>query len=65
VIAFFRRVSFMIVAAGPPLLAILFGLGRLEWLEFQLNLFLNVMTPLIMVISFSDSMQLTFALGTG
>jgi uncharacterized protein len=60
-IAFFRRVSFMIVAAAPPLLAILFGLGTLGWLNFQLNLFLNVMTPLIMVISFSDSMQLTFA----
>jgi hypothetical protein len=60
-IVFFRRVSFMIVAAGPPLLAILFGLGTLGWLDFQLNLFLNVMTPLIMVISFSDSMQLTFA----
>ena len=60
-IAFFRRVSFMIVAAAPPLLAILLGLGTLGWLDFQLNLFLNVMTPLIMVISFSDSMQLTFA----
>ena len=60
-IAFFRRVSFMIVAAGPPLLTILLGLGALGWLDFQLNLFLNVITPLIMVISFSDSMQLTFA----
>ncbi|HMM87640.1 efflux RND transporter permease subunit [Bradyrhizobium sp.] len=59
--AFFRRVSFMIVAAAPPLLAILLGLGTLGWLGFELNLFLNVMTPLIMVISFSDSMQLTFA----
>lgn len=59
--AFFRRISFMIVAAGPPLLAILFSLGVLGWLNFQLNMFLNVMTPLIMVISFSDSMQLTFA----
>ena len=28
---------------------------------FSLNMFLNVMTPLIMVISFSNSMQLTFA----
>src|SRR5207302_6015614 len=27
----------------------------------RLNMFLNVMTPLIMVISFSDTMQLTFA----
>ena len=60
-IVFFRRVSFMIVAAGPPLTAIVLTLGALGWLDFRLNMFLNVMTPLIMVISFSDSMQLTFA----
>ncbi|WP_374547605.1 RND family transporter, partial [Rhodoblastus sp.] len=60
-ILFFRRVSFMIIAAAPPLLAILLSLGALGWLGFRLNMFLNVMTPLIMVISFSDSMQLTFA----
>src|SRR5580700_2204474 len=60
-IVFFRRVSFMVIAAGPPLTAILLSLGALGWLDFRLNIFLNVMTPLIMVISFSDSMQLTFA----
>jgi predicted RND superfamily exporter protein len=60
-IFFFRRVSFMVMAAAPPLLAILLSLGFLGWLDFRLNMFLNVMTPLIMVISFSDSMQLTFA----
>ncbi len=60
-ILFFRKVSFMIVAAFPPLLAILLALGVLGWAGFSLNMFLNVMTPLIMVISFSDSMQLTFA----
>jgi predicted RND superfamily exporter protein len=60
-IVFFRKVSFMIVAAFPPLLAILLALGVLGWAGFSLNMFLNVMTPLIMVISFSDSMQLTFA----
>ena len=60
-ILFFRRVSFMIIAAAPPLIAILIALGSLGWLGFRLNMFLNVMTPLIMVISFSDSMQLTFA----
>jgi predicted RND superfamily exporter protein len=58
---FFRRVSFMVIAAAPPLVAILLSLGALGWLDFRLNMFLNVMTPLIMVISFSDSMQLTFA----
>jgi len=51
----------MIIAAAPPLLAILLALGTLGWLDFRLNIFLNVMTPLIMVISFSDSMQLTYA----
>lgn len=60
-ILFFRRVSFMIIAAAPPLIAIMVSLGMLGWLNFRLNMFLNVMTPLIMVISFSDSMQLTFA----
>src|SRR3977135_3227459 len=60
-IVFFRRLSFMIIAAGPPLIAIVIALGALGWLDFRLNMFLNVMTPLIMVISFSDSMQLTFA----
>ena len=37
------------------------ALGAIGWLGLKLNMFLNVMTPLIMVISFSDSMQLTFA----
>ena len=60
-IIFFRRISFMVVAAFPPLLAILLSIGTLGWLGFSLNMFLNVMTPLIMVISFADSMQLTFA----
>jgi predicted RND superfamily exporter protein len=60
-ILFFRRISFMIIAAAPPLVAILLSLGFLGWLDFRLNMFLNVMTPLIMVISFADSMQLTFA----
>ncbi len=60
-IVFFRRISFMFIAAGPPLLAILLAIGTLGWLGFSLNMFLNVMTPLIMVISFADSMQLTFA----
>ena len=60
-IIFFRKISFMMVAAFPPIIAILLALGGLGWADFNLNMFLNVMTPLIMVISFSDSMQLTFA----
>src|SRR5471032_915968 len=60
-IIFFRKISFMVVAAFPPMIAILLALGGLGWANFNLNMFLNVITPLIMVISFSDSMQLTFA----
>jgi thioredoxin 2 len=41
----------MIIAAGAPLTAIVLTLGALGWLDFRLNMFLNVMTPLIMVIS--------------
>src|SRR3979409_708855 len=54
-ILFFRKVSFMIVAAFPPLLAILLALGILGWAGFSLHMFLNVMTPLIMVIRFVAS----------
>jgi uncharacterized protein len=60
-VIFFGRPAFMLIAAAPPLVAILLALGTLGWLGFRLNMFLNVMTPLIMVITFSDSMQLTFA----
>jgi predicted RND superfamily exporter protein len=59
---FFRRVSLMLVAALPPVLAVVWSLGLLGWLDFRLNLFLNVMTPLIMVMGFADSMQMVSAI---
>jgi predicted RND superfamily exporter protein len=60
--AFFRRLSLMAIAALPPVVAIIWSLGLFGWLGFKLNLFLNVMIPLIMVLGFSDSMQLTVAM---
>lgn len=59
---FFRHVSFMAIAIIPPAVAILWSLGALGWADFQLNLFLNVIAPLTMVMAFSDSMQMTFAM---
>ncbi len=59
---FFRRVSLMLVAALPPVLAVIWSLGILGWMGFKLNLFLNVMTPLIMVMGFADSMQMVSAI---
>lgn len=59
---FFRHLAFILIAAVPPAIAILWSLGSLGWLDFQLNLFLNVISPLAMVMGFADSMQLTFAM---
>jgi predicted RND superfamily exporter protein len=59
---FYRRFSLMMLAVVPPLLAVIWSLGALGWLGFKLNLFLNVMTPLIMVMGFADSMQMTTAI---
>mgnify|MGYP001228429536 CR=1 FL=1 len=59
---FFRRLSLMAVAALPPVIAVSWSLGMLGWLGFKLNLFLDVLTPLIMVMGFADSMQMTAAI---
>ena len=61
-IVFFRRVSLMLLAALPPVLAVTWSLGLLGWLGVRLNLFLNVMTPLVMVMGFADSMQMVAAI---
>ncbi|MFV0295761.1 MAG: efflux RND transporter permease subunit [Hyphomicrobiaceae bacterium] len=58
---FFRRISLMLLAAVPPVVAVVWALGTLGWLGFKMNLFLNVMTPLVMVMGFSDSMQMVSA----
>ena len=57
---FFRRLSLTIIAAAAPPIAIIWALGVLGLIGFKLNLFLNVLTPLIMVIAFSNSMHMVF-----
>jgi predicted RND superfamily exporter protein len=61
-LVFLRHVSFIAIAVIPPAIAILWSLGTLGWADFRLNLFLNVISPLTMVMGFADSMQMTFAL---
>jgi hypothetical protein len=61
-VIFFKRISLMLLATLPPLLAVLWSLGLLGWLNFKLNLFLNIMTPLVMVMGFADSMQMVSAI---
>jgi len=40
----------------------LWTLGVIGAMDFRLNLFINVITPLILVSGFSDSMHLVFAI---
>jgi hypothetical protein len=59
---FFRRVSLTLLAVIGPTVAILWTLGVVGGLDLRLNLFINVITPLILVSGFSDSMHLVFAI---
>ena len=59
-LAFFRSFVLMLIAAAGPAAAILWSLGTVGALGFELNLFVNVITPLITVNGFSDSMHLVF-----
>jgi uncharacterized protein len=59
---FFRRISLTLLAVIGPMIAILWTLGVVGGLDFRLNLFINVITPLILVSGFSDSMHLVFAI---
>jgi predicted RND superfamily exporter protein len=61
-VIFFKRLSLMLLAALPPVLAVMWSLGLLGWIGVKLNLFLNVMTPLVMVMGFADSMQMVSAI---
>ncbi|MGE4127421.1 MAG: RND family transporter [Hyphomicrobiaceae bacterium] len=58
---FFRRISLTLIAVAGPAIAILWTLGAIGYLDFRLNLFVNVITPLILVAGFSDSMHLVFS----
>jgi len=62
---FFKRVSLTLIAVAGPAIAILWTLGVLGGLDFRLNLFINVITPLILVQGFSDSMHLVLAVRRG
>lgn len=59
---FFRRISLTLIAIAGPSIAILWTLGVVGGLDYRLNLFINVITPLILVSGFSDSMHLVFAI---
>jgi len=59
---FFRRISLTLIAVAGPAIAILWTLGMIGAMDFRLNLFINVITPLILVSGFSDSMHLVMSI---
>ncbi len=59
---FFRSVSLTLVTIAAPAMAILWSLGLLGLTGIRLNLFLNVITPLIMVIAYSDATHMMFVI---
>lgn len=60
--AFFKSISLTFIAAAGPATAVLWSLGAIGMLDFRLNLFVNVITPLIMVNGFSDSMHMVYSI---
>ena len=59
---FFRSFSLTFVTIAAPAIAILWSLGVLGLMGVRLNLFLNVITPLIMVIAYSDATHMMFVI---
>jgi hypothetical protein len=57
---FFGSFRHTIIAVAGPAAGVLWSLGLVGYLGFELNLFVNVITPLIVVNGFSDSMHLVY-----
>lgn len=60
--AFFRRVGLVFITSLCPAVAVLWAMGLLGWTGLQLNTFINVIPPLVMVISFTDAMHMVFSI---
>lgn len=61
-LAFFRRPTLVFIASVCPALSVLWSLGLLGHLGFQLNTFINVIPPLVMVIALSDAMHMVYSI---
>ncbi|MEZ5773884.1 MAG: MMPL family transporter [Hyphomicrobiaceae bacterium] len=57
-LVFFARPSLVLLASLCPAVAVIWALGMLGHMGLRLNTLINVIPPLIMVITFCDSMHL-------
>lgn len=60
--AFFRRVKLVLITSLCPAVAVLWAMGLLGWADLRLNTFINIIPPLVMVISFADAMHMVFSI---
>lgn len=60
--AFFRRVKLVFITSICPAIAVLWAMGLLGWVDLRLNTFINVIPPLVMVISYTDAMHMVFSI---
>ncbi len=60
--AFFRQVKLVFITSLCPAVAVLWAMGLLGWAGLQLNTFINVIPPLVMVIAFTDAMHMVFSI---
>jgi len=59
---FFRRFKLVVITSLCPAVAVLWAMGLLGWADLRLNTFINVIPPLVMVISFTDAMHMVFSI---
>ncbi len=59
---FFRRVDLILITSAGPLVAVLWAMGFIGWTGLNLNSFVNVIPPLLLVITFSDSLHMVFSI---
>ncbi len=59
---FFRQIKLAFIASLCPVIAVSWALGIFGHLELQLNTFLNVIPPLVMVIAYSDAMHMVYSI---
>ncbi len=62
---FFRRPTLVFISSICPGFAVLWIMGLLGWVGQPINTFINVLPPLIMVITLSDAMHMVFSILKG
>lgn len=61
-LAFFRSARIVLITSVCTAISVLWAIGLLGWFGLQLNTFINVIPPLVMVIAFTNAMHMIFSI---